>query len=137
MRSSVAMRVDAVAKYYMPVPATGDEVPIKRHGIFADSTLTTEHEPSQRQPLITRLRWSEKVMSTFEVTVRGGCSSRAMARDIAEAVKGRGDAFDTLTVVYQISDRARVDKQGTGIVDNCRRKFEEWVKHVEFFLQSC
>ena len=125
-------RVDAVAKYCIRIPDAVVGAQICRYALHADSTLTTETQPTLREPLISHLRFRRLGLATYDVKVKGGYSIRAMARNIAEVRLAGGPRLRALLCVYQISDRAWIHKDTNApIVTTCNTA--KWMEDIELF----
>ena len=131
MGSGVHQHVDAVSKYFLPLPMPVCSKRLLRNAMFSDSTFVTD-AGSLRRSLIGHMRRATDVPSTYEVTIKGGYSIRAMARDIAEVHFVGGHRYDTLLCVYQISDRAWVAKSN-GVPHVASTGIERWTEDINLF----
>lgn len=133
-QTSLPQHVDAVAKYYVPGPKANEESCPGRHGFWSDSTCTTEHHSNLHQPLVAKLRKWTNESGTFEVKIKGGYSIHSMAVDISRAFTFGRRIFDSIVCVYQMPDRAWVDKRSQKVHVRMT-KMEKWIEDIELFCK--
>ena len=109
---------------------------INRLALYSNSTLSTELGNNLDQALVSHMRTLSPDPCTLEVTIKGQYSIRKMARDIAEARMAAGRSYDILVCVYQISDRAYVNKTTRAVTVkriSDTASVDKWVEEIQMF----
>lgn len=127
-------RVDAVTKYYIPLPSSSQGASIAHYGLFSDSTLVTQNRFSFHAPLVADLRGLRQTFCTLDLKIKGGYTLRQMARDLADAHEVGEAPLHTLVCIYQISDRAWV-AESTGVATVQVKQTNEWKGEIELFCE--